>query len=86
MVISGAGAAGIAIAKLLLRFGVEDIILLDRKGALVRSDNSLTAAKKEIAGLTNPRLETGRLADVIQGMDVFIGVSAPNILTAEMVL
>ena len=85
MVISGAGAAGIAIAKLLLRFGVEDIILLDRKGALVRRDDGLTAAKKEIAGLTNPRLETGRLADVIQGKDVFIGVSAPNILTAEMV-
>ena len=85
MVISGAGAAGIAIAKLLLRFGVEDIILLDRKGVLVRSDDGLTAAKKEIAGLTNPRLETGSLADVIQGKDVFIGVSAPNILTAEMV-
>ena len=85
MVISGAGAAGIAIAKLVLRFGVEDIILLDRKGVLVRSDDGLTAAKKEIAGLTNPRLETGSLADVIQGKDVFIGVSAPNILTAEMV-
>ena len=85
MVISGAGAAGIAIAKLLLRFGVEDIILLDRKGVLVRSDDGLTAAKKEIAGLTNPRLETGSLADVIRGKDVFIGVSAPNILTAEMV-
>lgn len=85
MVISGAGAAGIAIAKLLLRFGVKDIILLDRKGALAKSDAGLTAAKKEIAELTNPRQEKGSLADVIKGKDVFIGVSAPNILTADMV-
>lgn len=85
VVISGAGAAGVAIAKLLLAFGVTEIIMLDRKGAISRNDDKLTPAKREIALCTNPNLETGTLADVIKGKDVFIGVSASNILTTEMV-
>ncbi len=84
-VISGAGAAGMAIAKLLLRFGLKNIVVLDRKGAIAKGDEGLTAAKQELAEITNPQEERGSLADVIKGKDVFIGVSAPNILTAEMV-
>lgn len=85
VVISGAGAAGVAIAKLLLAFGLTEIVLLDRKGAISADDESLTPAKREIALLTNPHREKGSLADVIRGKDVFIGVSAPNIMTAQMV-
>lgn len=85
VVISGAGAAGVAIAKLLLAFGLTEIVLLDRKGAISVDDENLTPAKREIALLTNPHREKGSLADVIRGKDVFIGVSAPNIMTAQMV-
>lgn len=85
VVISGAGAAGVAIAKLLLAFDLTEIVLLDRKGAISADDESLTPAKREIALLTNPHREKGSLADVIRGKDVFIGVSAPNIMTAQMV-
>ncbi|MDO4765009.1 MAG: NADP-dependent malic enzyme [Eubacteriales bacterium] len=85
VVISGAGAAGVAIAKLLLAFGLTEIVLLDRKGAISVDEENLTPAKREIALLTNPHREKGSLADVIRGKDVFIGVSAPNIMTAQMV-
>ncbi|MDO4764830.1 MAG: malic enzyme-like NAD(P)-binding protein [Eubacteriales bacterium] len=84
-VISGAGAAGVAIAKLLLAFGVKNIVLVDRKGAISKDDTGLTPAKREIAELTNPMLEKGSLEEVIKGKDAFIGVSAPGIVTAEMV-
>lgn len=85
VVISGAGAAGVAIARLLLAFGLSQIVLLDRKGAIARDDDSLSPAKREIAELTNPLMEKGSLEQVIKGKDVFIGVSAPGILTADMV-
>lgn len=71
VVISGAGAAGVAIAKLLLAFDLTEIVLLDRKGAISADDESLTPAKREIALLTNPHREKGSLADVIRGKDVF---------------
>ena len=85
VVISGAGAAGTAIGKLLLSFGIRSVILCDRQGAISRGRSNLNWAKEELAALTNPDLEQGSLADVIRGADVFIGVSAPGVLTAEMV-
>lgn len=85
VVIAGAGAAGVAIAKLLLASGVTNIVLVDRTGAIHKKRTDLNASKKEIAQLTNPREQTGSLADVLVGADVFIGVSGPNVLTSEMV-
>lgn len=86
VVLNGAGAAGIAIAKLLHRAGFSNLILVDTHGAIYkgRSEN-LNPAKEEIALHTNPNLEKGLLADVIQGADVFIGVSQAGLLKAEMV-
>ena len=86
VVINGAGAAGISIAKLLLSDGIENIILCDKTGALYpgRSED-MNSAKDEIAMLTNRNKEKGTLADIIKGADVFIGVSVANVLTAEMV-
>jgi malate dehydrogenase (oxaloacetate-decarboxylating) len=85
-VISGAGAAGIATAKMLLNFGIKNIILLDSAGAIYsgRKENT-NPAKEEIARLTNREKLPGKLADIIKGADVFIGVSAPRVLTKEMV-
>ena len=85
VVISGAGAAATAITKLLLNYGVKNIIVCDRKGAIYAGRENLNPAKKELASLTNPKNRHGKLADVLKGADVFIGVSAPNVLTAEMV-
>ncbi len=85
VVISGAGAAGSATAKLLLVAGVKDIVVLDRQGAITKDRKDLNAPKKELAALTNPKDISGRLQDVIVGADVFIGVSGPNIMTAAMV-
>ena len=85
IVINGAGAAGIAIAKFLLKMHVEDIILCDRQGILCEEDGALTAAKAEIAALTNREHRKGGLADAMRGADVFIGVSGPNCVTKEMV-
>lgn len=85
VVINGAGAAGIAIAKYLLKMKVKDIILCDRQGILCAGDQKLSAAKAEIAGLTNRGLMTGSLADAMKDSDVFIGVSGPNCVTKEMV-
>ncbi len=85
VVINGAGAAGIAIAKYLLRFGVTDVTLCDSKGIICEGDGSLNAAKREIAALTNRRHLTGKLAAAMEGADVFIGVSAPGCVTKEMV-
>ena len=85
VVFSGAGAAGISIAKLLLRLGVRDIVMCDRQGILCEGDPSLSAAHAEIAALTNPRRLTGTLADALAGADAFIGVSAPRVMTQEMV-
>lgn len=85
VIINGAGAAGVAIARLLLSCGVINIILCDRKGALYKGMPSKDAARDEMAAITNPNLEKGTLGQVISGADVFVGVSAPGVLTKEMV-
>lgn len=83
--ISGAGAAGIVITKFLLSAGAKDIVVCDSKGALTKDRVDLHKFKKEIADITNPEHKSGKLADVIKKSDVFIGVSAPNIVSKEMV-
>lgn len=85
VVTSGAGAAGIAIIKLLLAMGVKDVIMTDRTGAIYKGRENLNPIKQEMAEITNAKNETGKLADVIKDADVFIGVSAPGTLTADMV-
>lgn len=85
VVTSGAGAAGTAVIKLLASSGIQNIIMTDRSGAIYEGRPGLNAAKQEIAAMTNPMRESGSLADVIQGADVFIGVSAPGLLTQDMV-
>jgi len=85
VVINGAGAAAIAIVKLLLSMGINNAILVDRKGAIYEGRDGLNPAKEEIAQRTNLSKQAGSLADVIVGADVFIGVSAPGVLTGEMV-
>ena len=84
-VINGAGAAGISITKLLLSFGLKDTILVDRQGAIYEGRDGLNPAKAEIAKITNKNKEAGSLADVVKGKDIFLGVSAPGVLTKEMV-
>jgi malate dehydrogenase (oxaloacetate-decarboxylating) len=83
VVISGAGAAGTAIAKLLASAGVEDIILLDRGGAVGAHRTDLNNHKQELASLTNPRRVAGGLAEALTGADAFIGVSGKGLLTAD---
>ena len=85
IVTSGSGAAGIAIVKLLLEAGFKNIIMNDRKGIIVTGRDDLNDIKKEMASVTNPDHLTGSLADSIKGADVFIGISAPGLLDAEMV-
>ena len=84
-VINGAGSAGIAIAKHLLRLGIGDIIMLDSKGILNADDPTLNHEKLEMCKLTNKSNLQGTLKDAINGADLFIGVSAPNVLTEDMV-
>jgi malate dehydrogenase (oxaloacetate-decarboxylating) len=83
IVINGAGAAGIAIAKLLLVYGAKNIILIDRTGTIYQGRKGLNPAKKEIAQLTNPEKNKGRLEQAIEGADVFIGISVAKILRKE---
>ncbi|MBD8990976.1 MAG: NAD-dependent malic enzyme [Clostridiales bacterium] len=85
IVTSGAGAAAIAIVKLLLSAGFRNVVMTDRQGAIYAGRENLNWIKEEMAQVTNLQKETGKLADVIQGADVFIGVSAPGTLTTEMV-
>ncbi len=85
IVFSGAGAAGIAIAKLLLAAGAKHIILTDRKGIISSQRNDLDASKKEMLKCTNLEDQSGSLADAMRGADVFVGVSAPGIVSQEMV-
>ena len=85
VVTSGAGAAAISIVKLLLSAGYQNIIMTDRTGAIYEGRENLNWIKTEMAQVTNRQKETGKLADVIRGADVFIGVSAPGTLTTEMV-
>lgn len=85
IVINGAGSAGIAICKLLLKAGAKNIIMCDRYGALVEGDSILNDAQKEIAKVTNKEKQVGTLDSIIAGRDVFVGVSAAGVLTKTMV-
>ena len=85
IVTSGAGAAAISIVKLLLSAGFKNIVMTDRTGAIYAGRDGLNWIKKEMAEVTNLQKETGKLADVVKGADVFIGVSAPGTLTVDMV-
>ncbi len=85
IVTSGAGAAAVAIVKLLLSAGFRNIVMTDRTGAIYAGREKLNWIKEEMAQVTNRNKETGKLADVIRGADVFIGVSAPGTLTTDMV-
>ncbi len=87
VVINGAGSAGIAVAKLLLAFGFGDIIMCDKHGILLQGDSKCeqNPAWSEIAALTNKNKISGTLGDAICGSDIFVGVSAPRVLTTEMV-
>ena len=84
-VINGAGSAGIAIAKHMLRLGVGDLIMVDAKGILDENDSSFNPPQIEMARLTNKENIKGGLAEAIKGADLFVGVSAPNVLKEEMV-
>ena len=82
---SGAGAAGCAIAKLFLQLGVKDIYMCDRQGILNIDDPNVMESKKDIAAITNKARKSGTLADAMKGADIFVGVSAPGVVTEEMV-
>lgn len=84
-VINGSGAAGTSIAKLLISMGIKNIIMCDRKGAINKNNKDLGKYKAELAEITNKDNLIGSLADAMKGKDIFIGVSAPNIVTKEMV-
>lgn len=85
VVTSGAGAAGIAIIKLLISLGLKNVIMCDRTGAIYEGREGLNAEKIEMAKISNRNMEKGTLQEVIKGADVFIGVSAPGTVTEEMV-
>ena len=85
VVTSGAGAAGIAIIKLLISMGLKNVIMCDRKGAIYKGREGLNKEKEEMAEISNQNMEKGSLTDVIKGADVFIGVSAPGTVTQEMI-
>ncbi len=83
--VSGAGAAGSAIVRMLLNAGARNVVVSDIKGILNREDETLSEANMKLAEITNPELQKGKLSDAMKGADIFIGVSAPNIVTKEMV-
>lgn len=85
VVASGAGAAGIAIIRLLIAMGLKNVILCDRQGAIYKGRENLNKEKEEMAEITNLEYRKGSLADVLVGADVFIGVSAPGCVTPEMI-
>lgn len=85
VVCNGAGAAGIAIIKLLMAMGLKDVILCDRTGAIYEGRDNLNPEKEEMAKISNRLMKKGSLNDVLKGADLFIGVSAPNSVTQEMV-
>lgn len=84
-VINGSGAAGIAIAKLLMTLGLRDVILCDRTGAIYEGREKLNASKETIAKVTNREMTKGTLEEAVKGTDIFIGVSAPGVLTQDMI-
>lgn len=85
VVVNGAGSAGIAIAKLLLTYGFPDIIICDSKGIISKSTPNMNRFKKQMAEVTNLSGMNGTLADALKGADIFVGVSAPGVVTPEMV-
>lgn len=85
VVVNGAGSAGVAITKLLLSYGFTNIIMCDKVGIVSKTTEGLNWMQQKMAEVTNPNNETGSLADALKGADIFVGVSAPNIVTAEMV-
>ena len=85
VVTSGAGAAGIAIIKLLVSLGLKNVVMCDRQGAIYEGRENLNAEKMEMARISNQNKERGTLQEVLKGADVFIGVSAPGTVTEEMV-
>lgn len=85
VIINGAGSAGIAIIKLLLHLGVEDVIMVDSTGIIYEGREKLNPQKEEMAKITNRSMRKGSLADAVKDSDVFIGVSAPGVLTIDMV-
>jgi len=85
VVVSGAGAAGISVTRLLLRMGLRNVILCDRQGAIFAGREDLNAVKEEMAAISNPERRKGPLSDVLKGADIFIGVSGPGIVTEDMI-
>ncbi len=85
IVVNGSGSAGIAITKLLLLYGFKDVTICDSKGMIHKDNEGMNAAKVEIAQVTNPAGRKGSLADAFVGADIFIGVSAPGVVTPEMI-
>ena len=85
IVINGAGSAGISICKLLLQLGIGNAVLVDKNGALCPGEDWMNEAQAQMAEITNKNKERGCLADIIKGKDVFVGVSAPGVVTADMV-
>ena len=85
VVVNGAGSAGVAITKLLLTYGFSNVIMCDKVGIVSTSTEGLNWMQEKMAKITNPNNETGTLADALRGADIFVGVSAPNIVTPDMV-
>lgn len=85
VVVNGAGSAGVAITRLLLTYGFTNVIMCDKVGIVDTTTQGLNWMQEKMAKITNPNHETGSLADALKGADIFVGVSAPNIVTPEMV-
>ncbi|MBR6638030.1 MAG: NAD-dependent malic enzyme, partial [Lachnospiraceae bacterium] len=85
IVVNGAGSAGIAITKLLLSYGFPNIMMCDRQGILAPDTPGMTSAQADMTKITNLEKRTGTLADALKGADIFVGVSAPNLVTTDMV-
>jgi malate dehydrogenase (oxaloacetate-decarboxylating) len=85
VVTSGAGAAGVAIIKLLMTMGLKDVVMCDRQGAIYKGRENLNREKQEMAAISNHRMKKGAIGEVIRGADVFIGVSGPGTITEDMI-
>lgn len=85
VVVNGAGSAGVAITKLLLTYGFRDVTMCDKSGILYKGSAGLNWMQESMMAVTNPEQKKGTLADALKGADIFVGVSAPNIVTAQMV-
>lgn len=85
VVVSGAGAAGISVTRLLIKMGLKNVILCDRQGAVYKGRGDLNPVKEEMAEISNPEKKKGPLSEILKGADIFIGVSGPGIVTEDMV-